>query len=137
MLPLAKESHGTAQATPWLRRQEHLVHAWLRTENNAKAARRGLLAVFCAVSACIAFGQTCPSPEKVPANFAEDAAFAAQVRSVLIPQSQPAGTDSAGATVLQNLVHELLDDTPSFVWELRIARDAGNMFASPDGTIYV
>jgi hypothetical protein len=56
---------------------------------------------------------------------------------VLIPQSQPAGTDSVGATVLQSLVHQLPDDTPSFGWELRIARDAGNMFAAPDGTIYV
>jgi len=54
-----------------------------------------------------------------------------------MPQSQPAGTDSTGATILLNLVHQLPDDTRSFSWELRAAPDAGNIFASPDGTIYV
>jgi Zn-dependent protease with chaperone function len=113
------------------------VHVWRIFENRAKAIRLGLFAIVFTAPACVAFSQPCPSPEKVPANFADDAAFATEVRSVLIPQSQPAGPDSAGVTVLQNLVHQLSDDTPLFGWELRIARDAGNMFASPDGTIYV
>jgi len=113
------------------------VRFWRVFESNARAVRCGLLAVICAAPACIAMSQPCPSPEKIPANFAEDAAFAAQIRSVFISQSQPAGIDSAGTTVLHHLLHQLPEDTPSFGWELRIARDAGNMFASPDGTIYV
>jgi predicted Zn-dependent protease len=39
--------------------------------------------------------------------------------------------------VLDQLLRQLPERTPKFSWEVRIAANAGNIFSSPDGTIYV
>ncbi|HST09747.1 MAG TPA: M48 family metalloprotease [Terriglobales bacterium] len=85
-----------------------------------------------------ASAQRCPTPERVPENFTADAVFARHIRSVLIPQTLPAaGSYEIGQETLQRLVRTLPASGLGIAWDLRIARDAGNMFSSPDGTIFV
>jgi hypothetical protein len=81
--------------------------------------------------------QTFP-PEAVPSDFREDAVFAARLRALTLPSSQPAaGQYATGRQVLDRLTQQLPSGQSKFSWELRIARGAGNMFSSPDGTIFV
>src|SRR5262249_21706329 len=74
----------------------------------------------------------------VPPNFSGDLIFASRIRSQLLPLSSPAAPHYPSAkTVLDQLLRQLPERAPKFSWEVRIATDAGNIFSSPDGTIYV
>ncbi len=42
-----------------------------------------------------------------------------------------------GRRILQRLIQSLSSEKATFNWDLRIARDAGNIFSSADGTIFV
>lgn len=81
-----------------------------------------------------ALGQPAPSSVTIPPNFAIDAVFAARIRSQLLPRSEPA--PQLPRQVMDRLVQQLPAAGPRFSWDLRLARDAGNVFSSPDGTIY-
>jgi putative metalloprotease len=47
------------------------------------------------------------------------------------------GRYAVGREVLERLLKQLPAGSAKFAWELRIATDAGNVFSSPDGTIFV
>ena len=88
----------------------------------------------------MSFAQTLQvfSPESVPPKFNADAEFAARIRSVLLPYTEPAiGEFATGAEVMETLLKQLPAHSANFSWDLRIAKDAGNVFSSPDGTIFV
>jgi hypothetical protein len=56
----------------------------------------------------------------------------------VLPLTQPAtGRYATGKQVLDRLVAELPASAKTYAWNLRIAKDGGNMFSSPDGTIFV
>jgi Zn-dependent protease with chaperone function len=102
------------------------------------APRLVLIALLCAFWANLAPAQQLLPPETVPSNFTADAAFAARVRSLLLPYSEPATNRFAvGQQVLETLLRQLPADRTRFSWDLRIAKGAGNVFSSPDGTIFV
>jgi len=64
--------------------------------------------------------------------------FAARVRSLLLPYTEPAtGRFAVGKQVLETLLRQLPGARAKFSWDLRIASGAGNVFSSPDGTIFV
>jgi Zn-dependent protease with chaperone function len=76
--------------------------------------------------------------EKVPPTFSADAQFAARVRSLLLPYTAPAtGQYAVGRQVMETLLRQLPADRTHFSWDLRIAKDAGNIYSAPDGTIFV
>jgi Zn-dependent protease with chaperone function len=103
-----------------------------------KAPRLVLIALLCVLRANLALAQQLLPPETVPSNFTADAAFAARVRSLLLPYSEPATSRFAvGQRVLETLLRQLPADRARFSWNLRIAKGAGNVFSSPDGTIFV
>jgi Peptidase family M48 len=114
------------------------VQVWCRSRENGRAVRSTVAALLSTLLSCSAFAQLCPLPERVPANLTADAAFAARVRSILIPQTLPAtGPYTVGRRILQRLIQSLPSEKATVNWDLRIARDAGNIFSSPDGTIFV
>ncbi len=77
-------------------------------------------------------------PVVIPPAFKADTVFAARVRSLLLPYTKPAtGQFAVGEGVLQTLLRQVPPQNAKFSWELRIAKGAGNVFSSPDGTIYV
>lgn len=105
---------------------------------SGKAPRFVLIALLCVFRANPISAQQSVPPEKVPANFTADAAFAAHVRSLLLPYSQPAtGQYAVGQKVMETLLRQLPTRRANFSWDLRIAKGAGNVFSSPDGTIFV
>jgi Zn-dependent protease with chaperone function len=105
---------------------------------SAKAPRLALLALLCVVQVNLAPAQQIFSFETVPATFTEDVVFAARVRSLLLPYTEPAtGQYAVGKEVMERLLKQLPAHAANFSWELRIAKDAGNVFSSPDGTIFV
>ncbi len=93
------------------------------------------LSLFCLVPA---FAQQALLPESVPPKFNVDTVFAEHVRALVIPLTQPAiGRYATGKQVLDRLTQQLPPNGKKFSWDLRIAKDAGNVFSSPDGTIFV
>jgi Zn-dependent protease with chaperone function len=105
---------------------------------SSKASRLAFIALLCAFRANLAPAQQVLPPERVPATFTADAAFAARVRALLRPHSEPAtGRYAVGREVMESLLKQLPRGGANFSWELRIAKDAGNVFSSPDGAIFV
>ncbi len=105
---------------------------------SAKASRLVLVALLCVFRANLAPAQQIVPPETVPSTFDADARFAARVRSLLLPYTEPAtGQYAVGTQVMETLLQQLPADRAKFSWDLRIAKDAGNVFSSPDGTIFV
>jgi hypothetical protein len=103
-----------------------------------KPPRLVLLALLCVFWGGLAPAQQTLPPETVPSNFNADAAFAARVRSLLLPYTEPAtGQYAVGKQVMETLLHQLPANRAKFSWDLRIAKGAGNVFSSPDGTIFV
>ena len=102
-----------------------------------KAPRLVLTALLCVFWANLVPAQQTLPPE-LPSNFTVDAAFAARVRSLLVPYTEPAaGQYAVGQQVLETLLRQLPADRAKFSWDVRIAKGAGNVFSSPDGTIFV
>lgn len=105
---------------------------------SGKAPRWFFVALLCAFWANLASAQEIFPPVTVPSNFTADAAFAARVRSLLLPYTEPAaGQYAAGQRVLKTLLRQIPAESAKFSWDLRIAKGAGNVFSSPDGTIFV
>ena len=103
-----------------------------------KAPRLVLIALLCVFWGKLAPAQQTLPPETVPPTFTADAVFAARVRSLLLPYTEPAtGQYAVGKQVMETLLRQLPADRPKFSWDLRIAKGAGNVFSSPDGTIFV
>ena len=76
--------------------------------------------------------------QSIPPNFSADRTFAANIRQSISTYTRPAvGQYSVAKQVLVQLVKQLPPDTKSFAWDVRIAKGAGNVFVSPDGTIVV
>jgi Zn-dependent protease with chaperone function len=115
-----------------------LVQEWRMSEVSAKAPRLVLVALLCVFRASLVPAQQILPPETVPSTFKADAVFAARVRSQLLPYTEPAtGQYAVGQQVLETLLRQLPPGRANFSWELRIAKDAGNVFSSPDGTVFV
>jgi hypothetical protein len=94
--------------------------------------------MLCVTRPGLAPAQQVYPPEKIPSTFTADAVFAARFRSLVLPYSEAAAARFAtGTEVMQQLVKKLPADGTRFSWNLRIAKDAGNVFSSPDGTILV
>lgn len=105
---------------------------------SGKAPSLALIALLCVFWTTLAPAQQVLPPQRIPPSFKADAVFAARVRSLLLPYSEPAtGQYAVGKQVLERLLQHLPADGTHFSWELRIAKDAGNVFSSPDGTIFV
>ena len=95
-------------------------------------------ALFCVLLPVRASSQQTISPDSVPPTFHVDALFAARMRALLVPSTQPAtGRYATGKHVLDRLTAQLPPGRARFLWDLRIARCGGNIFSSPDGTIFV
>jgi len=111
---------------------------WRMSGVSGKALRLVFVALLCVFRAILAPAQQIVPPETVPSTFTADAVFAARVRSLLLPYTEPAtGQYAAGKQVMETLLQQLSADRGRFSWDLRIAKDAGNVFSSPDGTIFV
>ena len=105
---------------------------------SGKALRLVSVALLCVFRANLGPAQEIVPPYTVPSTFTADAVFAARVRSLLLPYTEPAtGQYATGQRVLETLVRQLPANRGRFYWNLRIAKDAGNVFSSPDGTIFV
>jgi hypothetical protein len=103
-----------------------------------KAPRLVLTALLCVFWGNLVPAQQTLPPETVPSNFTADAAFADRIRSLLLPSTEPASVRYAvGQQVLETLLRQLPADRAKFSWDLRVAKGAGNVFSSPDGTIFV
>ena len=99
--------------------------------------RAGFFGLFWLILASAAFSQEITQVQ-IPPKFDADRIFAANVRSLTLSSTQPAaGRYITGKQVLDQLVAQLTPERNQFSWEIRIAKDAGNVFASPDGTIFV
>jgi len=97
-----------------------------------------LFALVCLRQPTFTQAQQVKPSEIVPPTFTEDAAFAARVRSLLIPYTEPASIRyPRGNEVFVGLLKQLPAGNSHFSWDLRIAKNAGNVFSSPDGTILV
>jgi Zn-dependent protease with chaperone function len=96
------------------------------------------LAFFFLLWTLAAPAQQPPSPDEVPENFRADATFAAHVRALIAPATLPAtGRYAVAQQVLDRLTADLPASAAGFSWNIRIAPHAGNVFSSPDGTIFV
>jgi Zn-dependent protease with chaperone function len=115
-----------------------LVQEWRMSRVRSRARSLFFVALLCVLWANIAPAQQTLPPEKVPSNFSADAQFAARVRSLLLPYTAPAtGQYAVGQQVMETLLRQLPADRKHFSWDLRIAKDAGNIYSAPDGTIFV
>lgn len=115
-----------------------LIQGWRMSGVSARAPRLAFVALLCVFRAGLAPAQQVRAPERIPPSFSVDTVFAARVRSLVLPYTQPAtGQYAVGAEVMQKLLRQLPADTAKFSWNLRIAKDAGNVFSSPDGTIFI
>ena len=115
-----------------------MAQEWRMSRMCGKDPHLVMIALLCMLHANLALAQRNLPPQGVPANFTADVAFAARVRAVLLPYAKPAtGRYAVGQEVLRKLLQQLPADTARFSWDLRIARNAGNVFSSPDGTIFV
>jgi len=125
-------------AGPWQRLRACWRKEWRMSGVSGKALRFVSVALWCVFRANLAPAQRIVPPETVPSTFTADAVFAARVRSLLLPYTEPAtGQYATGQRVLETLVRQLPANRGRFYWNLRIAKDAGNVFSSPDGTIFV
>lgn len=105
---------------------------------SGQASRFIVVALLCISRANLASAQQILTLETVPSSFTADAAFAARVRSQLVPYTRPAtGQYAVGKRVMETLLRQLPAEHAKFSWDLRIAKGAGNVFSSPDGTIFV
>ena len=105
---------------------------------SAKAPRLVFVALLCVFRANLAPAQQVLPPETVPTTFTADAVFAARIRSLVVPYTEPAtGPYAVGKEAMERLLKQLPANSANFSWDLRIAKDAGNIFSSPDGTIFV
>ncbi|MGA3089484.1 MAG: M48 family metalloprotease [Terriglobales bacterium] len=105
---------------------------------SGQAGRLLLSALLCATGGSLAPAQQPFPPEAVPRSFTADARFAARIRSLLLPYTEPAtGPYAIGKQVMETLLEQLPAERARFSWDLRIAKDAGNVFSAPDGTIFV
>ncbi len=111
---------------------------WRMPGVSSRAPRLVSIALLCVFWANLTRAQQILPPEIVPSNFTADAEFAAWVRSVLLPSTQPAtGQYAVGRQAMETLLQQLPAERAKFSWDLRIAAGAGNVFSSPDGTIFV
>jgi hypothetical protein len=116
------------------------MHIEERRMSLARSSIRPCLisALFCVLLPVHSSSQQTISPDSVPPNFHVDAVFAARMRALLVPSTQPAtGRYATGKHVLDRLTAQLPPGRARFLWDLRIARCGGNIFSSPDGTIFV
>jgi hypothetical protein len=105
---------------------------------SGKAPRLVFVALLCVFRASLAPGQHTLPPETVPSTFTADAVFAARVRRLLLTYTEPAtGQYAVGKQVMETLLQQLPKDRAKFSFDLRIAKGAGNVFSSPDGTIFL
>jgi hypothetical protein len=105
---------------------------------SGKAARLVFVALVCVGFAKLASPQQVSVPVAVPPNFSTDGEFASWVRSQLVPYTEPAtGRYAVGRQVMETLLKHLPPGRTHASWDLRIAKNAGNVFSSPDGTIFV
>jgi len=105
---------------------------------STKVPRLAFVALLCVFRADLAPAQQVFPPEAVPVTFTEDAVFASRIRPLLLSHTEPAtGPYAVGKEVMEKLLKQLPADGLNFSWDLRIAGDAGNVFSSPDGTIFV
>ena len=112
-----------------------LVQEW---RMSGVAPRLAFVALLCVFRPNLAPAQQILPPETIPSTFTADVVFAARVRSLLLPHSEPAaGQYAVGKEVMERLLRQLPPHGARFSWDLRIAKDAGNVFSSPDGTIFV
>jgi Zn-dependent protease with chaperone function len=96
------------------------------------------LAIFFLFWALAASAQQPPSPGEVPENFRADAIFAAHVQALIVPATlPPTGRFAVAQQVLDRLTADLPPAAVRFTWNVRIAPHTGNVFSSPDGTIFV
>ena len=103
-----------------------------------KTPRLVLVTLLCVFRPILISAQQPTHSVIVPPNFTADSVFAARVRSVLLPYTKPAtGQYAVGEQVLQTLLRQLPSERSKFSWDLRIAKGAGNLFSSPDGTIFI
>ncbi len=115
-----------------------LVEEWRMPGVSDKAPRLVFIALLCVFWASPVPAQQIHPPEKIPSKFSADTEFAARMRSRLLPYTAPAtGQYATGEKVLETLLRQLPVERASFSWNLRIAKGAGNVFSSPDGTIFV
>lgn len=99
---------------------------------------RFISVALCAFGASLVPAQQILPPEAVPPSFTEDARFAARTRARLLRYTEPAtGQYTIGKQVMETLLRQLPAQRTTFSWELRIAKGTGNVFSSPDGTIFV
>jgi len=102
------------------------------------APRLAFVALLCVLRPNLAPAQQILHPETIPSTFTADVVFAARIRSQLLPHSEPAARQYAvGKEVMERLLRQLPAHGARFSWDLRIAKDAGNVFSSPDGTVFV
>ncbi len=105
---------------------------------SGQVSRLIFVALLCILRANLATAQQILAPETVPTSFTADVVFAARVRSLLVPYTETAtGQYAVGKQVMETLLRQLPADHAKFPWDLRIAKGAGNVFSSPDGTIFV
>lgn len=115
-----------------------LVEEWRMSGRIDKALRLVLAALFCVFGGNLIPAQQITPSETVPSTFTADTRFAARVRSLLLPYTEPAtGQYAVGQEVLETLLRQLPAEREHFSWDLRIAKGAGNVFSSPDGAIFV
>ncbi len=105
---------------------------------SSRFARLAFVALACAGWINLAPAQQVSTPGNVPSNFGADAEFASWVQSQLVPYTEPAtGRYAVGGQVMGTLLKHLPAERTHRTWDLRIAKNAGNVFSSPDGTIFV
>jgi hypothetical protein len=115
-----------------------LVQEWRMPGVSDKARCLVLIALLCVFWASPVPSQQIQPPAKIPSKFTADTEFAARMRSRLLPYTAPAtGQYATGQEVLETLLRQLPAERANFSWNLRIANGAGNVFSSPDGTIFV
>jgi Zn-dependent protease with chaperone function len=107
-------------------------------DKSSHATRFALTALFLVLLTIPITGQKFLPPQTIPPNFTADAKFAAQIRAQLVPHTEPAARHYPIAQqVIGTLLQHLPADTPRFSWNLRVAPGIGNIFSSPDGTIFI
>lgn len=115
-----------------------LVRGWRMSGVSCKVPRLVFVALLCAFWVDLVPAQEISPPEKIPPAFTADARFAARVRSQVLPYTIPATSQYPVAVqVMETLLRQVPAERAKFSWDLRIAKGAGNVFSSPDGTIFV
>ncbi len=114
------------------------VWEWRMSGVSRKTPRLVLIVLLGVFGPSLISAQPSIRPVVIPPTFKADTVFAARVRSLLLPYTKPAtGQFAVGERALQTLLRQIPAERTKFAWELRIAKGAGNVFSSPDRTIYV